>query len=64
MLSDREFWAGAMLVEKQYGEDAARFIAERMLVQALEGDKAGVAMWVAIWNRFDQLRPFSNRALN
>ena len=56
MISDRELWACATLVEKQHGERAPYFITERMLALAAAGDEVGVATWKAISDRYDQLR--------
>ena len=55
-LSDRELWACAIKVETTHGQQAPRFIAERIGALALAGDAAGVATWRAIAVRVDQLR--------
>ena len=44
-LSDRELWACAIKVETTHGQQAPRFIAERIGVLALAGGAAGVATW-------------------
>ena len=54
-ISDKELWACAAQVLKQYGDDAHRHIAERIGALALEGDMDGVEVWKAIAYRFDQL---------
>ena len=55
-LSDRELWACAIKVESTHGQQAPRFIAERIGMLALAGDAAGVVTWRAIAVRVDQLR--------
>jgi hypothetical protein len=52
---DRERWAEAILVEKQHGAAAPRFVAERIGQLALHGDHAGVERWREIAGRLDQL---------
>jgi hypothetical protein len=56
MLTDRELWACATLVEQRHGDRAPFLITDRMLSLAAQGDEAAVAMWKAISDRFDQLR--------
>lgn len=55
MMSDRELWACAVQVERQPGDHAPVFVAERIGVLALAGDVAGVATWQEIARRLDQL---------
>lgn len=52
----RQRWACALEVERQHGEDAPRFIAERIGALALAGDWTGVTTWRAIAGCLDQLR--------
>jgi len=54
--SDQERWAEALAVERQHGEDAPRFIAERIGELALAGDMEGVKRWREIAARLDDLR--------
>jgi len=54
-VDDRELWACALQVERQHGDDAPRFVAERIGALAVAGDKAGVATWKAIAHRLDRL---------
>ncbi|WP_082006525.1 DUF6961 family protein [Sphingomonas sp. ERG5] len=54
MTPDRERWAEALAVERQHGDRAPAFIAERAAALALAGDIAGIARWIAA--RIDQLR--------
>ncbi|WP_152616661.1 DUF6961 family protein [Sphingomonas sp. ERG5] len=56
MTPDRERWAEALAVERQHGDRAPAFIAERIAALALAGDIAGVARWKDIAARIDQLR--------
>lgn len=56
MLSDRELWACAAEAERQHGEGAALFIAERIGALLLSGDLAGIETWKAIAGRLQQLR--------
>jgi len=53
---DRELWACAPQVERQHGEDAPRFVAERIGALAVAKDEEGIATWRAIARRLDQLR--------
>lgn len=53
---DRERWAEALLIEKQHGAEAPRFVAERISELALRGDQAGVHRWKEIAGKLDQLR--------
>ena len=45
---ERELWACALLVEREHGDNAAIYIAERIGELALNGDAAGVARWKTI----------------
>ena len=55
-LTDRELWACALEVEKARGDQAPRWIAERIGALALSGGAAGVATWRAIAGRLDHVR--------
>ncbi|MEO9229091.1 MAG: hypothetical protein ABI216_09130 [Devosia sp.] len=50
-----ERWAEAVAVQRQHGNAALVFIAERIGALALEGDLAGVRRWKEIAARFDAL---------
>ncbi|BBB13435.1 DUF6961 family protein [Sphingopyxis sp. FD7] len=52
---EQHVWACALEVERQHGERANLFVAERIGALALTGDLAGVEMWKAIAKRLDQL---------
>jgi len=56
MTSDQERWAEALAVERQHGEDAPRFVAERVGALELAGDMEGIERWKEIATRLDQLR--------
>ena len=47
-IDDKELWACALHVERQHGDDAPRFVAERIGALVLAGDTEGVATWKAI----------------
>lgn len=55
MTPEHELWACALLVEREQGDDAAAWIAERIGVLAQEGDAAGVARWKAIAEKLSLL---------
>jgi len=56
MTPERELWACALLVEREHGERAPLWIAERLGALALAGDAAGVERWKAIAAKLDALR--------
>lgn len=56
MTPERELWACALLVERQHGDRAPLWIAERMGELALAGDMAGVERWRAIADKLGQCR--------
>jgi hypothetical protein len=58
-ISDRELWACANEVQRQRGDRARLFVAERIGALALAGHEAGIATWKAIAARLDQLQPAS-----
>lgn len=55
MSPEQERWAEALAVEKLYGKDGPRFIAERIGALAIAGDQAGIDRWKAIALKYDQL---------
>lgn len=55
MTPEQHIWACALEVERQHGDKAAAFVAERIVSLIGEHDAAGVAMWQAIGARLDQL---------
>jgi hypothetical protein len=48
-------WACALHVEREHGDRAKAFVAERVRVLALAGDMAGVERWLAIAVRLNQI---------
>lgn len=55
MRAELERWAEALAVERQQGTNAGVYIADRVRALALAGDEAGVARWLDIATRLDQL---------
>jgi len=55
MTLERELWACALLVEREHGDGAVAFIAERVATLATAGDMAGVERWRAVADKLDQL---------
>jgi hypothetical protein len=53
---DQELWGVALWVEKQHGTEGPRFIAEQAGRMALADDTEGVAMWLAVAERFPRLK--------
>ncbi len=56
MTPERELWACALHVEREHGEAANDFVAERVKKLASAGDMLGVERWLAIADKLDQLR--------
>lgn len=56
MSLEREIWAVALAVEKQHGDQATEFIAERIRPLATADDLLGVKRWQAIAEKFNQLQ--------
>jgi len=52
---DEERWAEALALDKQYGSDAPKFVAERIGALALNGDIDGITRWKEIAARLDGL---------
>lgn len=61
MTHDQERWAEALAIEQRYGEDAPRWIAERVGAMAIEGNWEGVVRFRDIASRLDQLLPRPRR---
>jgi hypothetical protein len=56
MTVEQHLWACALQVERQHGERAKAFVAERIGVLALAEDSAGVERWKAIAVCMDAMR--------
>lgn len=52
---DRELWACALMIERDHGDNAAVWIAERIGALASDGDADGVARWKAIAEKLSLL---------
>lgn len=55
MTPDQERWAEALAIEKWKGDDAPRYVAERIGALTLEDDEAGVQRFREIAVRLDLL---------
>lgn len=55
MTPDEERWAEALAVQRQHGEAAPVFVAERIGTLALEEDLWGIRRWKEIAARLDAL---------
>lgn len=55
MTKEHVVWAGAICVEKQYGDDGAVFIHARIGDLMDDNDIMGVEMWAKIGSAYDRL---------
>ncbi|QJU59347.1 hypothetical protein HL653_17690 [Sphingomonas sp. AP4-R1] len=55
MISDRELWACAAEIVRQYGAHAIDHASSRAADLARAGDEGGVRAWVSIADRIGQL---------
>lgn len=53
---DRELWGAALTIERQYGDQASDYVAERIAAAVNAGDEHGLETIRAISVRLDQLR--------
>jgi hypothetical protein len=53
---EQELWALALWVEREFGDEGERFIAERVLHFELEAEEGGKHLWLGVARRFVQLR--------
>ncbi len=53
---EQEIWAIALWVDREHGEDAERFIAERVLHFECQGDDGGQELWMNVARRYVELR--------
>ena len=53
----------ALAIERQWGNNAPRHIAERVSALALAGDDAGMERWIGIAERYDQLQAYGDSAV-
>ena len=56
MTPEHERWAETLSIERQHGDRAPAFVAERIGALALVGDEAGVERFRQIAARLDELR--------
>lgn len=57
MLTDeQELWGCALAIEKQHGDNAPVWIAQRIGELALAGEMEGVELWRAIAAKLDAIR--------
>lgn len=56
MTPEQERWAEALTIERQHGDQAPLYIAERIGALAMAGDAAGVNRFKQIAVRLDLLR--------
>ena len=54
---EQEIWALAVSVERKHGENAARYIAQRVTVFEQSGPQEAVALWRQVQRRYKQLSP-------
>ena len=54
--AEYELWAVALWVKKHHGANAEQYIAEQVKRLADQDDRAGVAMWLRVADRYDALR--------
>ncbi len=55
MTPDQERWAEAPMVRSRHGDEADAHVAERIVALTQAGNQAGVARWLAIGERLEQL---------
>lgn len=53
---EQEIWAMALWVDREHGEDAERFIAEKVLHFEETGDTGGKDLWMQVARRYVELR--------
>lgn len=56
MTRDQELWAMALHVEREHGADGPAFIIAQAERNRLAGERAGVDLWEAVGQRFEQLQ--------
>jgi hypothetical protein len=57
MATDHELWALTLKVERDHGEGAPLYIAEKLSLAAASGDPVGIGMWNGVADRYGQLNP-------
>ena len=56
---EQEIWASALSVERKHGENAARYIAQRVAAFEQSGPPEAVSLWRQVQRRYEQLSPNS-----
>jgi hypothetical protein len=56
MTPDEERWAEALAIERIHGDAAHEWVIDRITELATDGDRDGVARFLEIIDRLDQLR--------
>jgi hypothetical protein len=56
MTQNEQRWAEALAIERMHGEGAHEWVIDRITELAAEGDRDGVARFLEIIDRLDQLR--------
>jgi len=56
MTPDEERWAEALAIERTHGEAAHEWVIDRITELAADNDRYGVARYLEIIDRLDQLR--------
>jgi hypothetical protein len=56
MTAEKERWAEALAIEQRYRDNAGKQITGRMYAMARAGNVAGVARWMPIAQKLDDLR--------
>ncbi len=54
---EQEIWALALTVERRHGENAARYIAQRVAAFEQSGPPDAVALWRQVQRCYEQLSP-------
>ncbi len=57
---EQEIWALALSVERKHGENAPRFIAQRVAAFEQSGPAEAVVLWRQVQRRYEQLSPSQN----
>ncbi|WP_412071338.1 DUF6961 family protein [Qipengyuania sp. SS22] len=53
---EQEIWAMALWVDREHGEDAEEFIAEKVLQFEHRGETGGKDLWMQVARRYVELR--------
>ena len=61
---EQELWSMALWVDREYGEEGERFIAERVLHFDAESDEGGKTLWMRVAHRFVEWKAPANVASN